>query len=237
MLIAEFSDKANKLVRHCEIVDDFTYLHDQWTAVATDSGTHAIADTKGGKRDLKPSDGTVADNDEIYLHTSECFIFDATDAISFDALINFAQANTDDANLFIGLMSAVAANSIQDDGAGPAADFYGAGFYAIDGNANWHVILSVGTTQYTAELNATNSIDGTAHAAGSASQQRLSIEVRPRGSGDIDVTFSIDGTNVYNFTGKDNGTPTEMSVVFGAKNGDTNLETLSPDYVRCSQPR
>ena len=55
------------------IADDFDHYvtADTWTTTASDSGTVAASDAVGGIVVLSPSDGSVANNDEVYLATTQ----------------------------------------------------------------------------------------------------------------------------------------------------------------------
>lgn len=222
------------------IFDDFT--DDQsditWVDTITDTGTVTIGDAVGGIVALVPSDGTVADNDEAYIESpNEVFKFAADKPIICEAKVQFTEANTDDANIFFGLMDAIGANSLVDDGAGPKTSYSGAVFYKVDGGTNWWVEASLGATQTAVELTATNSLDKTAKTAGGASYQKLRIEFRPYSSTAADVLYFIDDVHVYKITGFVYTSATEMQVGAGVKNGGANLETLNIDYIGCYQLR
>src|SRR5688572_5665980 len=105
-------------VRTFGFLDDFDWYvtAHRWTTVATDSGTVSVADGKNGVLALVASDGTVADNDESYVKsTAELFLVAANKPIVGQALVQFTEANTDDANVAFGFQNAVGANSILDD--------------------------------------------------------------------------------------------------------------------------
>lgn len=208
-----------------------------WTTTATDSGTSTVGAGVGGYVTLNPSDGTVADNDEIYFLSQEVFKIVSGKEIYFNAIGYFTQANTDDANAFIGLMDGAAANSIQDNGAGPKASFSGAGFYSVDGGANLYVIYSDGSTQTKVELTADNSYDKQAHAAGASANQTFEILIKPYSSAKVDIEFMLDGVLVYKMKDKTYANATETAVVFGMKNGGANQEGLVIDAVYCGQTR
>lgn len=220
--------------------DFFEYISgDMFTIVATDSGTVTAGDAAGGVLTLNPSDGTVVNNDETYIKgTKEVFLFAADKPLVFEARVKFTEGSTDDANILVGLANAVAANHLQDDGAGPPASYSGAVFFKVDGGTVWNCETSISTTQTTTELSATNAnnISKTAQTAGGA-YQTLRIEFLPYSSTKADVRFYIDGTLVarhdFTFT-----SATEMQICFGIKNGaDTTVEALLVDYVGCYQKR
>jgi hypothetical protein len=223
------------------IQDDFTRDVDSadWVTTLSDSGTASVGDAAGGIIALVASDGTVADNDEAYIESAnEVFKFAADKPLLFEARVQFTEANTDDANILVGLMDAVAANSLQDNGAGPPASYSGAVFFKIDGGTVWQTETSLSTTQTTNELTSTNvnNLSKKAQTAGGSAYQVLRIEYMPYSSTNAYVTFFVDGVAVaqhdYVFT-----SATEMQIALGVKNGGANLETLNVDYVSCSQER
>lgn len=212
-------------------LDDFLTDLDTtvWTTTATDSGTATIGDSAGGVMVLAPSDGTVADNDEIYVKTAnEVFLFANDKPLICEARIQFAEANTDDANVAFGVMSGVAANSILDNGAGPAASYSGALFFKVDGSTVWECENSVAGVQKTTATTVT---------AGGASYQTLRVDVRPQATGFFDVVFFIDGVEVAKHKDQALGSPTEMNLFVGAKNGGANNESISVDYMWAYQLR
>ena len=212
---------------------------DRWTVTATDAGGATMLNTVGGIVQLDASDGTVADNDEVYLHqTSESFKFADDKPLRVGAYIQYAEANTDDANIMFGLADACAANHLLNDGAGPAASFSGAAFYKVDGGTRWQLIVSDSTTQTKVDLTAANSADGVAKTAGGASYTWLEIEIKPTGqSSKADVSFYIDDVLVYKFADYDYSNATDIEVGFGVKNGSANEEKLNIDAVYAYQKR
>jgi hypothetical protein len=223
------------------IQDDFTRDVDSadWVTTLTDSGTASVGDAAGGIIALVASDGTVADNDEAYIESAnEVFRFAADKPLLFEARVQFTEANTDDANILVGLLDAVGANSLQDNGAGPPSSYSGAVFVKTDGGTVWQTETSNSTTQTTNELTAANvnNLAKRAVTAGGAAYQTLRIEYMPYSATNAYVTFFVDGVAVaqhdYVFT-----SATEMQIALGVKNGGANLETLNVDYVSCSQER
>lgn len=227
--------------------DDFDHLvtADRWTPVLTDSGTATVGDAAGGILTIAPSDGTVVDNDEAYLvSTAELFLVAADKPIVIEGRLKFTEANTDDANVIFGLMDAAGANSLLDDGGGPAASYDGAVFFKVDGGTRWQVESSNATTQTTTD---------TEYTAG-AEYHTLRIEITPISSADASVTFWIDEAGGQDaIQCRENGanprTPAikhtlaisgmqEMHVIAGMKNGDdTNVESLLVDYISVWQKR
>lgn len=217
-------------------VDHFDGLNSsRWTSTLTDSGTAAVGDEVGGVVTLSPSDGTVADNDEAYISTKEIFKIAAGKALNVGGLVQFSQAATNAANVYFGLMDAVGANALQDNGAGPKASFSGAGFFAKDGSTLWSVIYSDGATQTIAELSATNSLNKQANVAASAAFQLLEIDIVPKTSALCDVVFKINGSTVYKMLDRTYANATETSLMVGSKNGTAAQQVVKCDAVSAHQ--
>jgi hypothetical protein len=240
-VLLDLPESVKKLKDMHGFHDDFlfyTTVHNGWTTVASDSGSITANDAAGGTITLNPSDGSVGDNDEVYLkRTQETFLMAAGKPISIGTSMKFSEANTDDANIWFGVKDALAANSLVDDGAGMATSFSGFGFFKQDGQTLWSIIASLSATQTIVQLTATNSLDKTAHTAGSTAFQRLECEFRPNQGGKADICYFIDGTLVYKISGFDYANATEMQLGFGAKNGDTNAEAPVVDWAYGYQGR
>ena len=222
--------------------DDFQYESSLWTTTATDAGGSNILAQTGGVMELDASDGTVADNDEVYLATREVFLFEASAPLVVEALVKFVEANTDDANIMFGLMDAVGANSLLDNGGGPKASYAGAVFFKVDGSTYWQAESSDGATQKTTLLDGTQPVMQGSPATGEAQTaggtwQTLSIEWRPKTSSKADVLYWIDGVLVAKHVDFTYANATEMAVAAGVKNGGANEEKLDLDYVFAYQKR
>lgn len=216
--------------------DDFFHYTttEDFTSVLTDSGTATVGDAAGGILTVAASDGTVADNDEGYVRsTAEAFLFAVDKPALFEARIKFVEANTDDANVAVGFMSAVAANSILDNGGGPAASYSGAVLFKVDGGTVWQFETSIGGTQITTV---------TQHTAGGSAYQTVRIEIREAG-GVIEAVPFLDGQQMLDANNKPvkhtfaPTSATEMHAFIGVKNGDTNMESLLCDYICAAQLR
>jgi len=207
----------------------------KWRTLGDPGGSATVSDGAGGALAIV-TDGD--DNDEFYVYsTTESFLIAEGKPIVWEADVKFAQANTDDGNIIAGLMEAVAANALLDDGAGPAADYSGAVFFSVDGDTTWRVEYSDGTTQTTKELDADGSLDGVAKTSASTTYTTLSIEINPKSSTKVDVVFKIDDVIVFKAFDKTYASASEMAIVFGAKAGGANAETLYVDRVACYQKR
>lgn len=205
----------------------------KWTLTATDSGTGTIGTTTGGIIPLQPSDGTVADNDEIYLLSKlACFKPLANAPIYAEARLQFTEANTDDANVFFGLGSTVAANFLVDDGGGPRTSGAVIGIYKVDGETVWTCVARNGSTVTTTK--------STTPAGGSA-YQKLSVEIHDVISGSATVTYRVNGDTMRDSNGYIIKHYLPLSgiaacmVTVGVKNGGANQETVNVDYLGCWQ--
>lgn len=221
------------------VFDDFEEYTsgDRFTTVVSDSGTIAVGDAAYGILTLTPSDGTVADNDEAYLKgKQENFLIANDKPIYFGIRAKFTEANTDDANVAFGMMDAVAADSIVDNGAGPKTSYSGFCFFKVDGGTVWKFQTSIGATQVTTILSDVAN-------AGDGVYRVFEVEVRPRDATRAEFIPKINGKQCLDtnyqpvkhemtYTGA-----TEMQLFAGVKNGFTNLETLLVDWIAGRQLR
>ena len=215
---------------------NYTTAQDGFSSVITDSGTVSVGDASGGKLSIVPS--SAADNDKSYIKsTNELFLFANNKPQVAETHLQFTEANTDDANVMFGFMNAVAANSILDNGAGPAASFSGAVIYKVDGGTVWKCASSIGTS---------NTVSTSTSTAGGALYQSLRIECVCLNS-IVEVTYWIaniaalasTSTTIPSMPLIDSTTlkpikhtfsvtsATEMNLFAGVKNGAGNLETLN----------
>lgn len=220
--------------------DDFfnAVTGDEWTTLVADASSAFAISGVGGTANL--TTGATNNNEAMLRSTTAAFKFAANKPLYFKALVQYAEANTDDANIFVGLSSAAAANLMVDDGAGPATNHSAIGFYKVDsataGNY-WGIHCSLGTTQTSVVLTAANSLDKVAKTAGGSSYQTLEIEWNPISSTDGEAIFTIDGVVVY----KQQFTYTSAAAMYAVpgyvKAGGANSEVLNIDRVDCYQQR
>jgi hypothetical protein len=105
-------------------------------------------------------------------------------------------------------------------------------FFKVDGGTNWWVEASVGGTQTTVELNATNSLTRAAVTAGGSAKQTLRIEFVPFNSTQADVNWFVDDVLVYNLKWTYTSV-VAMAPIVGLKNGAiTTVETLNVYSVK-----
>lgn len=225
------------------ISDDFDYFvtGDRWTDLSGDGGSWAVSDAVGGIIAGNPGGGTPLDNDEAYLHgNTEIFLFADEKPLEAQCRLQFTEAATDDANILFGFMDAWGANSLQDNGGGPPDSYSGAVIFKLDGETVWRFETSLTTAQTTTASRDT---------AGGAGNQSLMIRVMssddttvelspwidPNGGQDFKQMKDANDVNIKHFITL--GSPTEMAIGFGVKNGSANQETLNVDWVWAQQLR
>lgn len=225
---ASFSDDDGENWHVVE--DDFDHYTDaeEWTLVTDASGTAAIADAVNGIMTLTAG-GSAGDNKDAYLEKKlESYLFAASKPIHFKARVLLNEVTANEANILVGLMDAVAADHLLDNGGGPAASYSGVVFFKVDGGAVWQGEVSVAGTQVT---------DTGVGSYSDNAYQWLEFVWIPTSSTSATAYFYVDGvlggTCTHTYT-----SGTEMQIVFGVKNGNgSNNLALLIDYVKCKQIR
>lgn len=205
------------------ICDDFLKLDTAMWASVDDSGTgtNALAASINGVMNVV----TSADDNDYHLMTTNkaIFAFDTGFITYAKAKLSLTEANTDDANIIFGFSSITTNGILANDGAGPAASYDGAVFFKVDGTMKWMAEYSDAGTQTT---------DADCGTFASATSYILEIYF----DGATTVYFYINGVQVHSATvvpaNLDN-----LYLVFGAKAGGANAETLAVDYIYALQER
>lgn len=217
-----------------DFVDDQSDLF--FVDTVTDTGTAAVGDAVNGVMVLTPSDGTVADNDEVYLASAnEIFLFDDEKPMLAQCRLKFVETAAGVYNAFFGFVNAVAADTLVDNGGGMRASGSIAAIYKVDGGTVWRC-----TTRNNGVV--TDTVSTTA--AGGTAYQRLEIEVVSFDTLNVKVLFRVDGVPLKDSQGREIvhtvavASATEMQIAAGAKLGAiTNNDTLSLDYLGAWQAR
>jgi len=228
--------------RQFGLSDDFLSYTDTglWTKTDADSGASVAIDADGVGGILVFTTAAT-DNNEAYIETTnELFLFAADTPIIVEARLQYAEANTDDANVMLGLMDAPGANSIVDDGAGPKSSYSGMVMFTEDGQTLWTFETSLAGTQTTTQTDVT---------AGGAGHAAIRMIAQPVSSTEIECTPWIDTAGGSNFKhmrdSKGNlikhsitlGSPTQMAGVVGVKAGGANSEVVNLDYFDAQELR
>lgn len=220
------------------VFDDFEKdQSDLWAIdTITDSGSVAIGDAANGIATLTPSDGTVADNDEVYLATpNELFLIAANRSLYARARLKFVETASGVYNAAFGFASAVAANLIVDDGAGMRASGNIVCLEKRDGETVWRLTTRNGSAATSTASTRT---------AGGSSYQKLEIFVKDYDgtnvwvSAKVDDEYLRDSNNLVIRHALAVASSTEMQLFAGAKLGAiTNNDTLLLDYWYGAQTR
>lgn len=231
--------------RDIEIFDDFTWyvtVH-QWTALAADAGTSVtVADGRRGI--LALTTGATDNNEAAIRSTYEVFLGVAGKPMWCEFLAQYAEANTDDANVCFGFSDLIAANLLGDDGAGPVASMDGALIYKLDGQTAWRCFSANGatTTTNTTAITAGGSTGG--YYGNDDGYHTFRIEIADYTSANMQVTFWYDGyqlrdstTNLFIVHTVSLTSWTEMEVGAYVKAGGANSEVLNIDYIAAGQVR
>ena len=244
-IINEFCPEQS-VFRTFHVFDDFTADQSDlaWVDTITDSGTVLIGDAASGVATLTPSDGTVTNNDETYFATAnELFLVNTTRSLYFRTRIQFTEGNTDDVNIAVGFMNAVAANAIVDDGAGLKTTGNWFSIFKVDGETVWRANCRNSTDTGSGSALGTKS----SVTAGGAAYQDLEIFIDYDDGVNVVVSYKVDGVYLRDSASSTNQvirhrlpitSSTEMQAFLGIKNGaDTTAEALLCDYVFASQVR
>jgi hypothetical protein len=223
--------------------EDFEHFvtGDLFTDTSADSGAAvAMTDAAGGQITLTTG-GT--DNNECYLLTTkEIFLIAANKPLMFECRFNINEANTNDAAVALGFMSAVAADSIVDGGLTVQSSYSGAVFLKPKDTLTWTVETSIATTRTgTTSLTAANSLDGVAKVSTDAGWQTVRIEITPISATEAEAAFYHAGASgsltlakkiTFTYT-----SATEMNAFVGVKAGGANSEIVTVDYITAYQLR
>jgi len=174
---------ANKDI--VSIFDHFTWFVTAhlWTSLAADGGASvAVGDAASGVVVLT-SGGT--DNNEACIRTTnELFLGAAGKPFSGVAKIQYSEAATDAANVLVGFVSALAANTLVDDGGGVRTSGSVFAVFKKDGETEWRLHTRNGST-YTEALSSTT--------AGGSGYQEIEIFVDEYSTTECVVTAKVNG--------------------------------------------
>ena len=219
------------------IEDNFGWYVDihQWTKLVADT-TPTVAHGGDGSPPHVALATDATDNNEVMLRsTNESFLMADNRPIFGSVKIQFTEANTDDANVFVGFIDAAGANLLVDNGAGPKTTASGFGIFKVDGGTVWKCFSSKSTTQ---------TITASTTTAGGSAYQVLEVEFQPISSPEGMVYFWGDGVQLVDSNQKPishlvtHTSATEMHFVpCYAKAGGANSETPKITNAFASQLR
>lgn len=215
---------------------------DQLDAIAvdtvSDTGTVLMGDEANGVATLTPSDGTVADNDEVYLATpNEVFIFAANRSIYGRARIRFTETAAGVYNVAFGFQNAVGADSIIDNGGTNIVKTSGSTLAICkkDTESVWTAVSA---------CNGTATLTKSTRAAVGSTWYELEIICSDWDGVSMQVSFRVDGEYLKDSNGNlirhtvAIANATEMQMWVGAKLGAAaNNDTTKIDYWYGAQTR
>jgi hypothetical protein len=214
---------------HFLFFEDFLKLDTALFASTDDSGTgtNLLLDLDGGWMSVVTA---AADNDyHLMSTTKKLFKWETTKPLRFEARVSLTEANTDDANVIVGLIDTLTSGNLQDNGAGPAASYKGFCFFKVDGGTSWQFETSNGATQTTNTAIA-------AVSSGTPINLAFEVQAHPDGVNAI-VTPEVDGVKKTPHLVAISGLSVAMYAAFGIKAGGANAETLNVDFIGVSKPR
>lgn len=209
-----------------------------WAVYLPDGGNAVVNDGLAGILTLTPSGSSPAESDEAYIYSpQQVFQPSAGYPLYLEALIQYTEANVNQAGIFFGLASSVAAGGLITAGsAGIRSTGTIVGLYKVAGSNVWSVLSQ----------NGSNVVTNTSTCpAGLSTYQKLNIEILDVIAGNATVVFRVDGqllrdTNNPTLPIKQNLILTSdviCSLAAGVKNGSSSMETLNIDYMAAVQSR
>lgn len=193
----------------------------------------AQSDAHGGV--ISGSTGATDNNEIMVRSTNEVFKFQADAPFYFEVCLQYTEANTDDANVAVGLADAAGANLLVDDGGGAGINSSGVLIYKVDGGTVWRC---------NSENNAVVTDTVSIQTAGGSSYQRLGISGLAVDGTNYEIEFSLDGKPLTDSNNKAikhtlaYASATEMRLVVAyVKAGSANSETVLVDYVHFNGKR
>lgn len=233
--------RFTRFLADLDVMAVFTdFLDDQvdtnFVDTITDSGTALVNDETNGVMTLTPSDGSVADNDEVYIASAnELFIYAAGRPIYGRCRLQFTETSATIYNVGFGFMNAVGADTLIDNGGGPKVSGSTLAIYKTDGSGVWKCASS---------CNGTSTVTTSSKAAVTATWYVLEIEAVDFDGVSMEVCFRVDGEYLKDTNGNiirhtvAIASATEMQVFAGAKLGAaTNNDTTKVDYIYADQAR
>ena len=214
--------------------------HPPWTETGDAGGEIISLDGVGGQITINTD---ADDNDEYYFHrTRETFLFADKKPLRWECRLNFNEVDTNEVSIIVGLMDAVAANHLIDDGGGPVASYSGLVIFKESGQLNWSLENSLAGTQVTtrsdqaaasssfftlaATFDPDSSTQGTCVGFIQTGSGNEFVQFKDAANWPRDISHTITYTNA-----------TEMTFVIGLKNGTGNAVLATIDRAACYQVR
>lgn len=201
----------------------------------TDSGTVLMGDDPNGLATLTPSDGTVGDNDEVYLASANAnFKYGTNREIYGRCRLSWTETAAGVYNVGFGFQNAVGANTLIDDGGGPKVSGSTLAIYKVDGGTVWKCASA---------CNGTSTVSTSTTSAVGSTYYDLEILCENFDGVSMEVAFKVDGQFLKDTNGVIRHTvaiasAAAMQLWVGAKLGAaTNNDTTLVDYLYGHQSR
>lgn len=218
------------------IWDDFFWFvtAHQWTSLVADTTpTVTVGDAANGVAVLFTD---TTDNNEVALRsTAELFKIGTNRQIYGRCKLQYAENDTNKANVLFGFYSAMAANTLADNGAGPRASGDALAIYKVDGGTVWRCLSM---------CNGTQTITASTKTAGGSTAQVLEIVANDWDGVSMQVSFKVDGEYLRDSTGAiikhtvAIASATEMHIgVYVKTGGGAGGETVNVDNIYGAQTR
>jgi hypothetical protein len=219
-----------------QISDDFFWYvtAHQWTSLAADvTPTLTVGDAVNGVLALFTD---TTDNNEVAVRsTAELFKFGTNRSIYARGKLQYAENDTNKANVLFGFYSALAADTLANNGAGPRASGSALAVYKVDGETVWRCLSMCNGVQVITASTAT---------AGGAAYQTLEIVCNDFDGVTMRATFKLDGEYLKDSNGAvirhtvPIASATDMNFgVYAKTGGGAGGETVLVDYVAATQTR
>lgn len=211
-------------------------LGGRWNVLASDSGSSVAIDPDGVSGVCQITTGAT-NNNEAAIFTNEVLLMAANRPIYFSGIVDWTEANTNDAAVFAGVidMPSSGADTIVNGGLTMKTTASGFGFFKPKDSLVWSVFSSNSTTQTVTVTNVASSSSGT--------RQLLEVEFTPFSTTQATVTFKINGQPCLDANGVQIehrvtfASATEMAAAFYVKAGGANSEVLNVDYCGAAQAK
>jgi len=234
--------ELNRFCQTLEDIDTFNLFNDfynfasgsdGWTSLAVDAGSSvAVGDARRGIAVLTTG---ATDNNEVALKTTNnLFLPVAAKPIYGRVRLQYSEANVSAANVFAGFCSALAADTLVDNGGGPRTTGTICGIYKVDGGTVWRCVTRNGTT-------VTDTVSTTT--AGGSADQVLEIELGDWDGVSMVCVFSVNGVKLRdsnnNLIRHTMPIASAALMMFGvyAKAGSANSEVINVDFGYAAQAR
>ena len=228
--ILDLTDNLLQRRRNYEFINDMDDVTSggRYTTLVAAGASIVTSNTPGAAATL--ATGATINTPALVALTNLPFLMTKDLPAFFEARLKYTEAATNKADLFVGFSSLFPADTLSTQGLGPNSSFSGAGFYKLDGQLNWGVMVSNAGVQTLVPLTSLVAINKLAAATGVGAYQVLKIEITNVTATAADVLFYIDTVLVYAIKGWTWTGSVAMSAGVEIKDGSAVSESCVLDY-------